>query len=113
MHNDQLIDRPLAIDRLNQDQYTGKKLRILNDSSVFYKGLFGMILCVLPGGIIGIVLVKVCFDHAKEALREYNLHPNRYKNSSLRKIKNGKTMAYIGLSVFILEILGFVIYTSL
>ena len=81
-------------------------LDLLNDTSVYYKGLFGLILCVFPGAIIGLVLVKISLTQAKAALEEYAAYPDKYKDESLRRVKAGRTMAYIGLAFFIVEILA-------
>jgi hypothetical protein len=85
---------------------------LLNDRSVFYKGLFGMILCILPGAIIGLVLVKISLDQGKAALVEYKASPERFSLSSYKKVKRGRMFAYIGLAMFILEILALVLYTA-
>ncbi|MDX2360892.1 MAG: hypothetical protein QNK23_08810 [Crocinitomicaceae bacterium] len=89
------------------------KNRILNDSSVFYKGLFGMILCIVPAAIIGLVLIKISLEQAKVALTEYRKDPDHYRISSIKMIKRGRTFAYIGLALFILELIALVAYMSL
>lgn len=86
--------------------------RILNDSSVFYKGLFGMILCILPGAIIGLVLIKVSLEQAKEGLTTYHNNPQEYKLSSYELMKKGRMLARIGLAIFIIEIVALVAFMS-
>ena len=87
--------------------------RILNDSSVFYKGLFGMILCIVPAAIIGLVLIKISLEQAKAAIKEYEEEPNMYRISSVNMIKRGRTFAYIGLALFVLELIALVAYMSI
>lgn len=85
---------------------------ILNDSSIFYKGLFGMILCLAPAAIIGIILVKISLDQAKVAMTEYKNSPEQFRMSSINMVKRGRVFAYIGLALFVLEIIALMIYMS-
>jgi len=66
----------------------------------------------LPGAVIGLVFVKISLDQAKEATTEYQNNPHKYKAVSMETFKKGRTMAYIGLAIFILEIVAFLAYTS-
>jgi len=101
------------LDQLPQDEaYSGKQENLINDTSVFYKGMLGMILCLSPGAVIGLVFVKISLDQAKATLDIYHGNPNKFKPESLKKVKNGRTMAYIGLGLFIAEILLLVGYTA-
>lgn len=101
------------LDQFPQAQdYSGKQEDLVNDTSIFYKGLFGMILCIFPGAIIGLVLIKVSLDQAKVALTSYQEDSGKFRIESYKKVKNGRTMAYIGLVFFIVEILAIVVYTS-
>jgi hypothetical protein len=79
---------------------------LLNDTSIFYKGLFGMILCILPGAIIGLVLVKLSLDQAKMAITDLANNPSSYRAESVKRVKNGRLMARIGLVFFILDIIA-------
>lgn len=85
---------------------------ILNDTSIYYKGLFGMILCILPGAIIGLILIKMSLEQAKKARIEYELNSKKYYLSSIRKVKKGQTFARIGLFIFIVEIIILLIIMS-
>ena len=91
---------------------TGKN-RILNDSSIFYKGIIGMILCLMPAAIIGLMLVKISLEQSKIALTEYKDAPSQFRESSIKMVKRGRTFAFIGLALFILEIIALVTYMSL
>lgn len=81
-------------------------LDLVNDTSVYYKGLFGLILCIILAGVIGLVLVKMSLDQGRVALDAYAEYPNKYTDESLRRVKAGRTMAYIGLAFFIVEIVA-------
>ncbi|MES2554611.1 MAG: hypothetical protein V4604_00595 [Bacteroidota bacterium] len=85
---------------------------LINDTSIFYKGLFGLILCIFPGAIIGLVLIKISLEQAKVAMTSYQEDSGRFRIESYKKVKSGRTMAYIGLVIFICEILALVGYTS-
>lgn len=93
-------------------QITSGKQRIFNDSSIFFKGLIGLILCLVPASIIGLVLVKMSLDQAKVAIHEYNQNPSLYRLSSIRMITQGKKFAYIGLILFILELIALIAYMT-
>jgi len=97
--NQEILDQPVF-------EKNNGPLDLVNDTSVYYKGLFGLILCILPGAIIGLVLVKVSLDQGRVALDTYAEYPNKYTDESLRRVKAGRTMAYIGLVFFIGEILA-------
>lgn len=90
-----------------------KRFPYVNTNSIFYKGLVGMILCLLPGGIIGLVFVKISLDQAKEARIEFNKKPGVYQRASIERVNQGRRFAYIGLTVFILEIVFILTYSSL
>lgn len=83
-----------------------------NVQSVYYKGLFGMILCTIAGSILGLVLVKLCFDHGKVATDLYRQNPDLYTEDSVSKLKRGKAMAYTGIAISIAEVLAFMAYTA-
>ena len=99
------------LDQLPQDQSVRQE-DLVNDTSIFYKGLFGLILCIFPGAIIGLVLIKISLEQAKVALTTYQEDSGKYRMESVKKVKSGRTMAYIGLVIFICEILALVGYTS-
>ena len=104
-----ILDSPKATQSTTEDE----QQRILYDSSVYYKGLIGMILCIVPAAIIGILFVKISLEHAKIALKKYEENPSIYKVQSLNRVKRGKVFAYVGLTLFIVEILALVTFMSL
>ena len=84
-----------------------------NENSIFYKGLFGMIICLTPGSIIGLLLVNVSLNQSKEAISIVGRNSEKHRSKDFRKIRNGRIMAIIGLSLFILEIVALVGYMSM
>ena len=106
MNNEEIIDIPITEVRNGRN-------RILNDSSIFFKGLFGMILCIVPAAIIGLVLIKMSLEQAREAIKEYEENPVIYRVDSIKRVKLGKTFAYIGLFLFILELIALVAFMSI
>ena len=114
-HDHELIDSDLLeVPKETKSSITSiVRNRLLNDSSIFYKGFFGMILCLAPAGIIGLILVKMSLDQSKLALAEYKNAPSQFRISSIKKVKRGRIMAYVGLALFILEIVALVTYMSL
>lgn len=105
-----VLDSPLKSD--NQFSPNGRN-RILNDSSVFYKGLIGMILCIVPAAIVGLILIKISLEQAKIATKVYNDNPGTYRFSSINMVKRGRMFAYVGLTLFIIEIIALVMYMSI
>lgn len=89
-----------------------KQVDLPNDRGIFLKGLFALIFFIVPGFMVGLILTKLCFDDSKIALETYKANPHQYKESSLAKIRNGRTLAYIGLGVFVLESIVFLGYVS-
>jgi len=102
----------LPKETIKPEQGNGRN-RILNDSSVFYKGLIGMILCIVPAAIVGLVLIKISLEQAKVAIKEYNENPSFFRPSSISMIRRGRTFAYIGLTLFVVEIIALMTYMSI
>lgn len=108
------------LDHLIQDRASNEKSTTVvveqrayfNDNSIFYKGMFGMILCIMPVAMLGLVLVKMSLDQAKEARKSFKAEPHAYLAASVKKVLLGRKMAYIGLVMFVLEIVTLVIYMS-
>ncbi len=107
-----LIDENLD-DIGRDDQQPAEKIAHYNDNSVFVKGLIGMILCIAPAAIIGLILIKLSLDDAKKARTDIKDSPNKYLSSSIKKINSGRIMAYIGLFLFIGEIVTLVAIMSM
>lgn len=89
-----------------------KSSSLLNDTSIYFKGLFGMLLCFTPGSIIGLAIVTKALDQSKVAVKTYNANPGTYKESSFLRVKRGRVFGYIGVSMFILEIAAFIILVN-
>lgn len=80
------------------------KKDLINDKSIWYKGLWGMILCVF-GALFGLILVRISINQAKDALEAYKKEPNIYKQSSFELVKKGQRLAYIGVGIIVMELI--------
>jgi len=65
-HVSPLLDQKLESSKENLNEE--KIQRLPYDKSVFWTGLIGMILCLAPGGIIGLVLIKISLNRAKQPI---------------------------------------------
>ena len=103
-----LLDQNLEASRekLNEE----KVQRLPYDKSIFWTGLIGMILCIAPGGIIGLVIIRISLSRAKTANRLLEEKANIYSDSSISKIKLGMMFSYMGICFFTLGIIGLLIY---
>jgi hypothetical protein len=110
MENPNLID---SMPPTEANILTNGTNRLVNDSSIYYKGLIGMILCILPGAIIGLVFVKISLEQARDAITAYQNKPQMYTLSSFEMVKKGRMFARIGLAVFIAEIVALVAFMSM
>ncbi len=81
---------------VNAPDYLEKK-RLPKDEGT---QIMGIIAICLPG-IVGIVLAIIVISQANHALRIYRLNPNDYFDSSLKKIKTGKTCAIISILILV------------
>lgn len=112
MNEPEIIDNISIEENKNRTNEGNNDKRFVNDSSIFYKGLFGLILCLTPGSIIGLVLVKMSIEQSSEAIKIYSQNSEQYDVRSIKKVKSGRIMAYIGLGLFIAEIILLVTYMS-
>jgi len=103
-----LLDQNL--EALKEKLTEEKVQRLPHEKSVFWTGLIGMILCMVPGGIIGLVLIRISLNRAKTANRLFEENTNIYSDSSISKIKLGMLFSYMGICFFTLEIIGLLIY---
>jgi hypothetical protein len=81
-------------------------------SSSQIMGILSIVFC----GIIGLILGIISKKKATKALEEIAANPGKYSESSLGKLKTGKTcgtigmvLGIVGLSLFVLYILFFVV----
>jgi len=103
-----LLDQNL---KASKEKFNEEKVqRLPHEKSVFWTGLIGMILCMAPGGIIGLVLIKISLNRAKTANKLFEENANIYIDSSISKIKLGMLFSYMGICFFTLGIIGLLIY---
>lgn len=113
-NNPEILDEPIDKEERTADApQPDKQLISLNDSSIYYKGLIGMILCILPGAIIGLMFIKMSLDQAKEANVTIEMYPGKYPEPLIKKVQDGSTMARIGLTMFVVEIIALIAYMSI
>ncbi|MFT6442932.1 MAG: hypothetical protein ACJASQ_001009 [Crocinitomicaceae bacterium] len=112
--NTEILDEPTPEEEVvtTAIPYAGEKTDHYNDNSILLKGLLGLILCVTPGSIIGLIFIKLSLDQAREARKSTELTPGKYTEKSLKKIRVDRTFAYIGLGLFIFEILFLFVYMT-
>jgi hypothetical protein len=99
-HESPLLDQKLEYSKENLNEE--KIQRLPYDKSVFWTGLIGMILFMAPGGIIGLVLIKISLNRAKTANKLFEENAIIYNDSSISKIKLGMLFSYMGIGFFIL-----------
>lgn len=89
------------------------KIDHINQNSIYYKGVTGLILCIVPGAIIGLIFIKLSLDQARDARTEFNESPEKYTHSTIEKVNKGRNLALIGLGLFVIEIIGILIISSI
>lgn len=80
------------------DQLGITQERIPKDSSILTTGIIALPFSL---GLIGIILSIITLVNASKALQTYNSDPNRYLESSLKKVKAGKVCAIVSLSLLV------------
>lgn len=109
--NSELLDDQLA--QKSDVGLTPNPIHHVSERSIYLKGLFGMILCILPGAIIGLVFIKMSLDQAKEARIAFKENPERYLPETVKKVELGRKLALIGLGLFIFEIVFILAFSSM
>ncbi|PHR31511.1 MAG: hypothetical protein COA38_07910 [Fluviicola sp.] len=84
------------------DSHDGPKIRLPKDSSILTTGIIAL---PFSFGLIGIILSIVTLVNASKALQIYTANPEKYLESSLKKVRSGKVCGIISLSIFGLGIL--------
>lgn len=80
-------------------------------SSIQTTGILGLVFSFLFG-IVGLILNIVTLARAGGAMREVMSDPDRYYETSLSKIRAGRTCAIIGLSLQGLAVLVLILVLS-
>lgn len=107
---EELIDQDLSGSKSEQKNQKSRKLPY--DSHIFWTGLIGMILCMVPGGIIGLLFVKMSLDRSKVVLKLHIDNPTLYSETSLNKIEKGVLFSKIGIALFVVGLIGLVLIMS-
>lgn len=79
-------------------------------SSIYYKSIFGLISTLsIVGFMAGLYLMNIAFKRSQEMLRDYEKSPHKYTASSFKRVKIGRKIAWITLSIWIGEILAYLL----
>lgn len=88
------------------DNHTKKIVKMEHPSaaSIQTLGILGLVFTFLLG-IVGLILNIIALSKAGNATREIQAEPDKYYETSLSKIRAGRTCAIIGLSLQALAII--------
>ena len=87
-----------------------KKMDFPYERSIYLKGIFAIVFVLSGFGfMIGLYLINISLKRSGESLRDHKKFPQSYKQSSLIKVKQGRTAALIALGIWIIEIGSYVI----
>jgi len=81
------------------------QIRLPKDTSVLTTGIIALPFSL---GLIGIILSIVTLVNASSSLRLYNAEPEKYLESSVKKVRAGKVCAIVSLSIFGVGILALI-----
>ncbi|MCD4694865.1 MAG: hypothetical protein K8S16_01390 [Bacteroidales bacterium] len=80
----------------NSQQTPITQVPLPNGTAVLALGITSIVLCWCHG-IIGLILAIIALTLANRDLALYNLNPGQYTPGSLSNVRNGRTIAIIGL----------------
>lgn len=108
---DDLIDNIPSVDA-NNTAHTAKseadKIDLPYGNSIYYKSILGLILTLSVFGFIyGLYLMNIAFKRSSEMLRDYKKSPQAYTQKSLKRVKDGRKVAWITLIIWCGQILAF------
>ena len=101
-----------VIDSIENELPIDRQIAHINARSIFTKGVLGIIFSIIPT-LYGLIFIKQCLDTACDAEKDITDHPGLYLEESIKKIKTGKTLAYIGYGIFFGEVIALVAYMSI
>lgn len=81
-----------------------KQLEHIDAREIVAKGILAIIFSLLSM-ILGLIFVKQCFDLVRGAEKDIANNPGKYLDTSIQKIKTGKLLGYIGLGIFLVEVI--------
>lgn len=88
-----------------------KQIEHIDAREIYAKGVLSIIFSLLSM-ILGLIFMKQCFDLVRGAEKDIAENPGKYLDSSIQKIKTGKTLGYIGLGIFLVEVILLVGFMS-
>ncbi len=98
--SDEILDQ--NIQTTTPDSIGNLPIRLPKDSSILTTGIIAL---PFSFGIIGIILAIITLVNATKASKTYNAHPDKYLESSIKKVRTGKVCAIVSLSLFVVVIL--------
>ncbi|MCR9172826.1 MAG: hypothetical protein NXI10_10055 [bacterium] len=86
------------------------KIELPYANSVYYKGIAALVFVfTVFGFMVSLYLMNIALKRSKEMLEDYKKSPQSYSQKSLKRVKIGRNLAYISLTVWIGQILAFLI----
>jgi hypothetical protein len=88
---------------LNQE-----KIDFPYERSIYIKGILAILFSIsIFGFMVGLYFLNIALKRSSESLRDHKTFPRKYKESSLKKVKFGRRMAFIALFIWIGGIVAF------
>ncbi len=85
------------------------KKDLVGAGNVLVLGIVSIPFCF---GLIGLIMALNALSRSKLILENYNQHPELYTESSYKKVKAGRTCAFVSLSILTVGVLLMLILTS-
>lgn len=111
--NKDLLDHEMQQAETIETRYPPEALPLLNENSIYYKGMIGLIFCIVPGAVVGLIFIKMSLDQAKETEKHRADFPEMYTEAAIARVKKGVFMARAGLVLFVCEIVALIACMSL
>lgn len=103
MEKDQLIDTNIKVSETEQSYQPS----YFDGGSIFRRGILSIFLCI-GFGFIGIIVARNVIAEAKDILKSYELDPK-----AIKKVKTGRNLSRIGISIIAGAALTIVVIMSL
>lgn len=91
----EILDSNITSSRVDIDGEA--PIRLPKDSSILTTGIVAL---PFSFGLIGIILSIITLVNASNALQTYNANPDKYLESSVKKVRSGRVCAIVSLSIF-------------
>ena len=91
----EILDNNISAQKNTVDDST--PIRLPKDSSILTTGIIALPFSL---GIVGIILSIITLVNASTAIETYNANPDKYLETSIKKVRSGRVCAIISLCVF-------------